>query len=195
MNTGCVNMAVDKISDSLVEMALECGAKGAQYLPGSAVITDPVFRRICEGNACGMFGKCYMCPPDIGPLEELTAQIHRFPHAVLYQSIGTLEDSFDFEGMMEAGHTHCMLSQRIRKNLEGKLPGHLHLTGGGCHLCVRCAKLDDQPCRHPEEALSSLEGYGIDVYRTSQATDLKYINGENTVTYFGIILFSETDSL
>ena len=176
--------------DTIVQIALDCGAKGARYLPVSAVVTDPVFRRICEGNACGKFGRCYMCPPDIGPVETLMEKIRQYPHAVLYQSIGTIEDSFDFEGMMEVGHAHCMLSQRIREKLEAVLPGHLHLTGGGCHLCERCAKLDDQPCRYPEKALSSLEGYGIDVYRTSQATDLKYINGENTVTYFGIILFS-----
>ena len=175
---------------TLVQIALDCGARGAQYLPGSAVVTDPVFRKICEGNACGKFGRCYMCPPDIGPVEDLMALIRQYPHAVLYQSIGTIEDSFDFEGMMEVGHAHCMLSQRIRERLEAILPEHLHLTGGGCHLCERCAKLDAEPCRYPNEALSSLEGYGIDVYRTSQATDLKYINGENTVTYFGIILFS-----
>ena len=67
---------------------------------------------------------------------------------------------------------------------------HLHLSCGGCRLCERCAKLDAEPCRYPAEALSSLEGYGIDVYRTSKATPLKYKNGENSVTYFGNILFS-----
>lgn len=175
--------------ETIVQIALDCGARGAQYLPGSAIVTDPVFRRICEGNACGKFGRCYMCPPDIGPVEDLMAQVKKYSHAVLYQSIGTIEDSFDFEGMMEVGHAHCMLSQRIRQALTDKLPGHLHLTGGGCHLCERCAKQDDIPCRFPDMALSSLEGYGIDVYRTSKATGLKYINGENTVTYFGIVLF------
>ena len=177
------------MKNSIVQTALDCGAKGAEYLPADAIVTDPVFRRICEGNACGKFGRCYMCPPDIGPVEDLMAQLKQYPHAVLYQSIGTIEDSFDFEGMMEVGHAHCMLSQRIRKSLAGKLPGHLHLTGGGCHLCERCAKLDNLPCRYPEDALSSLEGYGIDVYRTSKSTGLKYINGENTVTYFGLILY------
>lgn len=176
--------------ETIIQAALSCGAAGAAYLPAEAIVTDPVFRRICEGNACGKFGRCYMCPPDIGPVEELMARVKSYPHAVLYQSIGTIEDSFDFEGMMEVGHAHCMLSQRIREKLEVLLPEHLHLTGGGCHLCERCAKLDAEPCRYPNEALSSLEGYGIDVYRTSKATHLKYINGENTVTYFGIILFS-----
>ena len=117
------------------------------------------------------------------------AKATQYTHGVLYQTVGTLEDSFDFEGMMEAGHNHNLCSQKLRKKLEGILPNHLHLTGGGCHLCERCAKLDELPCRHPAEAMTSLEGYGIDVYRTSQATTLKYINGENTVTYFGIVLF------
>ena len=116
-------------------------------------------------------------------------KVKQYPHAVLYQTIGTLEDSFDYEGMVEAGYNHNMCSQRLKKKLESILPNHLHLTGGGCHLCERCAKMDELPCRHPEDALTSLEGYGIDVYRTSKATDLKYINGENTVTYFGIVLF------
>ena len=178
------------MTDFILKTVLDCGAKGGEYLPADAIVTDPVFRRICEGNACGKFGRCYMCPPDIGPVEELMAKIRTYTHAVLYQSIGTIEDSFDFEGMMEVGHAHCMLSQRIRTALGDKLPGHLHLTGGGCHLCEKCAKLDSLPCRFPEEALSSLEGYGIDVYRTSKATELKYINGENTVTYFGMILYN-----
>lgn len=174
---------------TILETVLQSGVNGAQYLPGSAVITDPVFRKICEGNACGKFNRCHMCPPDIGNIEELIQEVQKYPHAVLYQTIGTLEDSFDFEGMMEAGKRHNLCSQAIRQKLEAILPEHLHLTGGGCHLCERCAKLDALPCRHPEEALTSLEGYGIDVYRTSQATNLKYINGTNTVTYFGIILF------
>ena len=39
-----------------------------------------------------------------------------------------------------------------------------------------------------------MEGYCIDVYRTAKGTDLKYINGENTVTYFGIMLFKENEN-
>ena len=62
------------------------------------------------------------------------------------------------------------------------------MSAGGCRLCPRCAKVDDQPCRHPDRALPPMEGAGIDVYRTTKSTDLKYINGPNTVTYFGLLL-------
>ena len=50
---------------------------------------------------------------------------------------------------------------------------------------------DQQPCRHPDTALGAMEGYGMDVYQTVKNTELKYTNGQNTVTYFGIILFTE----
>ena len=38
-----------------------------------------------------------------------------------------------------------------------------------------------------------MEGAGIDVYNTVKDTPLKYINGANTVTYFGLVLFEEND--
>ena len=180
----------NNIFDKLIAAALEGGAYRASIIKTDLIATDRAFRDMCASNACGVYGKCWMCPPEIGEITELMAEISTYDYALVYQLIGTLEDSFDFEGMMEAGKHHNLCSQAIRRKLEGILPEHLHLTGGGCHLCERCSKLDDLPCRHPKEALTSLEGYGIDVYRTSQATDLKYINGTDTVTYFGIILFS-----
>lgn len=81
------------------------------------------------------------------------------------------------------------LSQRIGKLV--KVP--LHLTCGGCHLCKVCTKPEGRPCRHPDLALPSMEGYGVDVYRTARNTSLKYINGANTVTYFGMLFFKEPE--
>ena len=64
---------------------------------------------------------------------------------------------------------------------------------GGCGLCPRCAKAAGLPCRHPDRALPSLEGYGIDVYNTARHTALRYVNGPNTGTYFGLVLFKDAD--
>ena len=63
----------------------------------------------------------------------------------------------------------------------------LCLSAGGCRLCERCAKLDDEPCRMPDKAMTSLEACGVDVYNTTKKTELKYINGQNTVTFFGAV--------
>ena len=103
-----------------------------------------------------------------------------------------MEDSFDIEGMLKAGAHHASLSQRLQRACTDVLKENfLHLTCGGCHLCEQCAKMSDEPCRQPEKALPSLEGYGVDVYQTVRNTNLRYINGANTVTYFGMILFKE----
>ena len=66
----------------------------------------------------------------------------------------------------------------------------LHLGAGGCGVCKRCAKVDGEPCRFPSEAMPSLEAYGINVSSLASLSGMKYINGQNTVTYFGAVLFS-----
>lgn len=174
----------------LLQTVLDCGATGAAIVDGSAVTVNEEFRRICEGNGCGAYNRCYMCPPDIGEIQALMEQVRSYDRAVLYQSIAQIDDPFDFEGMMDAGHNHALLSQRVNQAVAALLPeNRLHLSSGGCHLCEKCAKLENLPCRHPEDAFPGMEGYGIDVYQTVAPTHLKYINGQNTVTYFGIVLF------
>ena len=175
----------------LIQTAKEAGASGAVYLDAANVVLDPQFREICRSNSCGLYGKCYSCPPDLGDLEELMNRIRQYPHAMLYQTIAPLEDSFDFEGMMEAGAAHSRLSSRIHQQLKSILQQEYFHLSTGCRLCETCAKEDGLPCRHPELVLGAMEGCGVDVYQTVKDTELKYINGVNTVTYFGLILFTE----
>ena len=176
----------------LLQTALDCGAAKATYLTAQQIVLSQEFRNICQGNGCGMFGSCWVCPPEIGLIDALMEQVRRFPKAMLYQSIREIEDSFDIEGMFEAGYAHAQLSQKIQQYAKtDDSIEFLHLTCGGCRLCETCAKASDEPCRHPDKALSSLEGYGIDVYNTCKDTPLHYINGQNTVTYFGMVLFRE----
>ena len=178
--------------ETILTLVRQAGAANAAPVPQSGILYDRMFRDICRGNACGRYGTCYMCPPDVGDIGELIARAKEYPFGVLYQSIGQLEDSFDFEGMTEAGKAHHACSQRIRQALEdARLGGCLHLTSGGCGVCERCAKPDGLPCRFPDKALPSLESYGVNVYATAQNAGLKYTNGTNTVTYFGLVLFKE----
>jgi len=176
----------------LMDTAIACGAAKAVVIDQSQIVLSGDFRKICESNQCGGYGKCWMCPPYIGPIEELMEKVRSYPRGLLYQTICEIEDSYDIEGMFAAGANHAQVSQKMQKAVKPLLAGEfLHLTCGGCHLCETCAKRSDEPCRFPEKALPSLEGYGIDVYNTTKDTPLKYINGQNTVTYFGMILFSE----
>lgn len=178
--------------ENLALAALESGAAGAVIVSGDRVVLSPEFYEICRSNACGNFGRCWMCPPDIGPVEPLMERVRSYPYALIYQTIGTLEDSFDIEGMTEAARRHARVSQKVQAKVAPLVwEGCFHLSCGGCNLCESCTRIEDKPCRFPDKALMPMEGAGVDVYNTVKDTPLKYVNGQNTVTYFGMVLFEE----
>lgn len=179
--------------ESLLEQVRGLGAYKAAIVPVSEVQFDPYFRTMCESNACGNYGKCWMCPPSAGDIHSLIQEAQSYDRVLVYQTVGQLEDSFDFEGMMEAARTHNLLALKLGKLFASlPFPRKLHLGAGGCHVCPVCAKRTEEPCRHPDLAMPSLETYGINVSQLASSGGLKYIHGENTVTYFGSLLFSET---
>lgn len=175
----------------LMQQVQALGASGVAIIPVSEIKTDTAFRAMCESNVCGKYGKCWMCPPDVGDIHELIQRLSQYEYALVYQTIGELEDSFDFEGMMQASRMHFDLSVKIRKQCEAQgIAPLLHLSRGGCGVCAECTKTIGQPCRAPEQAIASLEAYGINVSLLAKTAGMKYTNGANTVTYFGAILFS-----
>lgn len=64
----------------------------------------------------------------------------------------------------------------------------LLLSNEGCNRCSHCT-YPSAACRNPEMLFPSLEGFGINVFMLAKTADLKYMNGENTVTYFGMLLY------
>ena len=85
----------------LVKLALENGATKAAVIPQDAIVLSATFFDICKANQCGNFGKCWMCPPDVGGIDEMMAEAQSYDFALVYQTVDPLEDSFNFEGMME----------------------------------------------------------------------------------------------
>ena len=179
-----------ELFDRLTAHALSLGAYKAAVIPVDAVETDAAFRDMCAANACGNYGRNWMCPPDAGDIHDLMAALRTYSFVLVYQTVSALEDSYDFEGMMEAGvaHNKLMITLRDRMSAEN-LPRVLHLGAGGCRMCEVCAKRTGEPCRHPDLAVASLETYGINVSKLAVSAGMKYINGRDTVTYFGAALF------
>ena len=178
----------------LCDIAKETGFTAAGLITIDRIPFDPAFRKACEANQCGQYGKCWTCPPSVGPIDELIAEAKAFPYAIVYQTVGGIEDSYDFEGMMEVAASHNRNTrtfiERTAKVWKGDF---LHLSAGGCHYCERCAKRDEEPCRFPDKALASLEAYGVAVSQLAPRVGMKYINGVNTVTYFGMYLFFDAE--
>ena len=179
-------MADNSQKMDIAKLCLDMGAAKAEEIPASKLVFQPELRELCRQNACGRYARNYMCPPYIGEVNELIKTLKTFEKVVIWQNIYPLEDSFDFEGMMDAREHHNTMTLDIAAKIyvEFGRRDALVLAAGGCSLCETCAISTDSPCRHPDSALSSLEAYGINVSKISEVSGMNYINGPKTVTYF-----------
>ena len=99
--------------EELLQQILALGADKAGAVPVAEIDFEPSFRSLCERNACGMYGRSWMCPPHVGKVEDLIAK--GYQTALVYQIVDTLEDSYDFEGMMAAGERMNRLTAAVRR--------------------------------------------------------------------------------
>ena len=161
------------------------------YQYGFISTTDILFqeevRRICQSNGCGQYGKYWACPPAVGTVSECKARCLAFENGMVFTGKYDLEDSFDVEGMQEGHKEFEQVSARLRGLLGSSFP-YLLLSNEGCIHCETCT-YPDAPCRMPGTLTPAVEGFGINVQRLSKTAKVRYINGPNTVTYFGLLLF------
>lgn len=177
------------MNETLITLVLSAGADRAHVLPVSEIPFDKGLRAFCESNRCGHYNRNYACPPSVGTPDELIAQAKQYERALIVQTVSPLEDSFDFEGMMDAAARHNDLTNGLYERVKAEVGACLPLSAGGCGVCEKCAKIDNLPCRFPEKRISSLEAYCMNVSKLAEKCGMKYINGQNTVTYFSAILF------
>ena len=144
----------------------------------------------CQANLCGRYGSCWTCPPGVGHWMDLEKQVKSYQKAVVFSCKYELEDWFDLEGMDAAALRARQCLKEIMENLRRDGISFLALGCGSCNICSECT-YPDAPCRFPEEAIVSVEACGINVVQLSKDIGIRYNNGENTVTYFSIILYNE----
>jgi len=167
------------------EKALEGRAFEYAVIPTAAINFSPELLKTCETNVCGKYNKNWACPPATGSLEKQKEKIMSFSSAFVFTTKSGLEDSFDYEGMMRAKDYHDRLTAEMHEMFGKTNPV---FGAGGCNVCDTCAY--PQSCRFPDKVYSSIEAAGINVTELSRAGALRYNNGENTITYFSMILFN-----
>lgn len=163
----------------------------SKAIPVSKIPFDNEVRKLCEQNMCGQFGKSWTCPPAIETIEKLQSRISFFNHFIIFYKVYSLEDNFDWEGMMNSIKDFQLRIFKLKKKIQHKDPelDLLFLGAGSCQLCDTCTYPEQKPCRSPGDALFSIESFGIDAMKTMAENDLKYNNGPNTVTYIGGLFY------
>jgi len=159
------------------------------FINPKEIIFSKDVRDMCALNSCGRYNTNWQCPPGVGELDTLECRAKSYEHALMFNTVSPLEDSYDYEGMMAAQDIFTQICSEVLSAVA-KVSDDCYIMGaGGCKLCDKCT-YPNEPCRFPKKAIASVEACGIDIYTISGKFGFKYINGVNTVTYFGIAFFN-----
>ena len=179
-------------STNLIDDILKLNVANASVVEASVIVFSKEFRSLCEQNKCGSYNKNWMCPPAVGPIEDLMAEAGGYRQALVFQTVHSISKSFDFKGMFEAAAKHERVVMGVLKHIIEKygIKDVLPLGVGPCHFCKECTYIDGEECRFPDKAIASLEAYGIDVAKLLKVCGIPYHHGKNTVSYVGCMLFT-----
>lgn len=170
-----------------IEKAKEMGFDTAVPLdPGILTAREDV-RAMCAADKCGAYGKNWTCPPACGTVEECQNRMRQYRRGILLQSVGHMTKTLDSKCYRETERRHLQNFHAFAEEIRKEYPGALCLGAGGCRICKQCAY--PEPCRFPEKAVSSMEGYGLFVTQVCRDAGVPYYYGEKTITYTACVLY------
>jgi predicted metal-binding protein len=169
------------------ELIETCGFDATGECPSSLLKTRPEVRAMCAVDRCNAYGRNWACPPACGEIEDFQQQISQRTTCYVVQTCGDLEDSFDFETMVEVEMLQKERFEKLNDLVKERFPDALMLSAGTCQICKECT-CPDAACRFPERRLSSMEAAGLVVSEVCTQAGVPYNHGPNTMSYTGCIV-------
>jgi len=161
----------------LCRRAVELGAKKAKIISARTIKTAPWVRYKCQFG-CDGFAGCLTCPPYSPRPEETQRIIDSYSKAILIHTpSGWKADISEIVSKLEK---------------EAFLAGFYKAFGmgaGPCRLCRECNLTAG--CRHADKARPSMEGCGIDVFKTAHNNGFTIETLDSPhckAAYFGLVL-------
>ncbi len=170
-----------------IRLAVDAGFTAA--VPADPALLQPRqdVRDMCAQDRCGAYGKNWTCPPHCGELSQCAERLRAYRHGILAQTVGKTEKPIDTKAYARAERQHLSRFHALAARLRQEYPDALCLGAGGCRICSRCAW--PEPCRFPDRACSSMEGYGLLVSQVCRDCGAAYYHGPHTVTYTALFLW------
>lgn len=175
--------------NKLIDILKDCEFDTVAVLDVSTLKALPEVRQMCEVNTCGAYNKRWSCPPGCGSIEDCEQKMKKFSYGILVQTVGDIEDSLDWEGIMEVKSLHDKRFINGTKKLREKLSDMLALGDGSCSLCKDCT-YPYKPCRFPDIQSASMEAFGLFVSDICRKNNIAYNYGPGKMCYTGCYLFN-----
>lgn len=173
--------------ENWIKIAIGLGFDEAAALDVATLQSRVDVRAMCAEDKCGAYGRNWTCPPHCGTLDDCAEKMGSYRRGILLQTVEKLEKTIDTKGYRRAEERHLRQFHAFAESIREVYPEALYLGAGGCRVCSKCAF--PEPCRFPEKAYSSMEGYGLFVTQVCRDNRVPYHHGERTVTFTACVLF------
>lgn len=168
------------------EALLQIGVYQYGVIDVSEIPFSPEVRTMCM--ACPSYDHSWACPPAVGEVGDCRRTCLSYKKILVFSARYELEDSFDYEGMQAGMRAFKDVCDKVFQLAQQHIGQCLLLSNEGCFRCKTCT-WPHAPCRMPGRLFPSIEGYGILVSELAGKAGISYVNGPNTVTYFGGLLY------
>jgi len=173
--------------NELEKTAQECGFTHSAKLDISTLEFMQEVRDMCNAEQCNNYDKSWSCPPACASLEEMRDVVKNYATGILVQTVGTIEDSLDWDGMMEVGARHKENFGIMKDKLRAEGVQFLAMGAGKCQMCESCT-YPDEPCRVPDKMEVSMEASGLFVSKVCKDNGLEYNYGANNIAFTSCFL-------
>ena len=174
--------------EALFELAKECGFTHCVPLEIPTLNFMQEVRDMCGSGKCGNYGKSWSCPPACPTPDEMRDRAEKYAYGLLVQTVGVIEDSLDWDGMLAVEARHKESFARMRTLLEKDFGSALALGSGCCQLCQSCT-YPTAPCRHPARMELSMEACGLLVSNLCADNKLGYNYGPGKTSFTGCFMW------
>lgn len=177
--------------NQIMQLAQEIGFDCMGECSAKDLVARPEVRSMCAAGKCQVYGHSWACPPACGELDDFQELMRTYEHCLVVQTVGEMEDDFDFEAMEETG---SLQKRRVLDLVEvldaaGLSSQTLTFSAGTCTLCAECT-YPDAPCRFPDKRLVSMEAAGLVVSEVCELASIPYNHGPQTIAFSGCILYN-----
>ena len=182
---GVINKTAQKIIE---ESVLTLPTVQYAWIEGSEIEFSERVREICR-RECPRYGTSWACPPAVGTVEQCRERCARYEGAFVFTTVAEVADIENMQETLATRHGHEEVTEQIREIFRAHGFETMALSGDSCARCRTCT-YPDGPCRHLESLIPCVEGFGIVVPLLAEKAGIAFDNGGNTVTWFGVILFT-----
>ncbi len=150
-----------KSVESFCQRAIEMGVERAKMITPASIVTAEWVRMKCQ-YGCPGFGASLCCPPHTPTPDTTRKVIDSYQKAILlHQRLSRGEK----RRQRAKTFSEAVVCLEIEMFLDGYYKSW-SMGSGPCDLCKECTL--SGPCRHGSKARPSMEGCGIDVFKTAR---------------------------